>query len=58
MGVNLAWNGSTLDYLYSEDDDDNDNYTRIKNKAQIEFFRSDRFGTIEESLNELGWFNL
>ena len=56
--VNLAWNGSTLDYLYSEDDEDNDNYARINNKSQIDFFRSSRFGTIEESLNELGWLNL
>jgi hypothetical protein len=55
--VNLAWNGSTLDYLYSEDDEDNDNYARINNKSQIDFFRSSRFGTVEESLAELGWFN-
>ncbi len=56
--VNLVWNGSILDYLYSEDDEDNDNRTYIENKAQIELFRSSRFGTVEESLTELGWFNL
>jgi hypothetical protein len=55
--VNLVWNGSTLDYLYSEDDDDNNNYSYIENKSQIDFFRSSRFGTVEESLAELGWFN-
>jgi hypothetical protein len=55
--VNLVWNGSTLDYLYSEDDEDNDNLTYIENKAQIDFFRSSRFDTVEESLDELGWLN-
>lgn len=55
--VNLVWNGSTLNYLYSENDEDNDNCTYIENKSQIAFFRSDRFGTVEESLKELGWFN-
>jgi hypothetical protein len=55
--VNLVWNGSTLNYLYLEEDEDNDNCTSIENKAQIDFFRSSRFGTVEESLDELGWFN-
>jgi hypothetical protein len=57
QSVNLVWNGSTLDYLYSEDDEDNDNYSYIETKPQIDFFRSSRFGTVEESLAELGWFN-
>ena len=55
--INLVWNGATLDYLYSEDDEDNDNCTYIENKSHIAFFRSDKFGTVEESLDELGWFN-
>jgi hypothetical protein len=55
--VNLVWNGSTLNYLDSEDDGDNKNLPYIKNKSQIDFFRSSRFGTVEESLTELGWFN-
>lgn len=55
--VNLTWNGSILDYLHSEDEYGNKNLPSIKNEAQIDFFRSSRFGTVEESLTELGWFN-
>ncbi len=55
--VSLGWNGFALDYLYSKDDKKNHNYAKIDNKSQIDFFRSSRFGTVEESLAELGWFN-
>jgi hypothetical protein len=56
--VNLAWNNSKLDYFYPKNDEDNDNYISIKDESKITFLRSDRFGTVEESLSELGWFNL
>jgi hypothetical protein len=55
--VNLTWNGCVLDYLHLEDEYGNKNLPSIKNKSQIDFFRSSRFGTVEESLDELGWFN-